>query len=168
MAFVNEYVSQEDIKKYGLAELHRRCSHKANNYNAARDGLHDKSQWTIDREREIWFMRLGIRKIPGEIPPIYLGNDIYILHYKGKNIEVVMEDNRKDGSTKFSDNPFRIRWDILSISSSLLDGVQTEEIIELIQEAMEVYGLSGVGQYEEYPMKKGLILDVKVRYRGDN
>ena len=79
-----------------------------------------------------------------------------------------MKRNHKDGSTKFSDNPFRIRWDILSISSSLLDGVQTEEIIELIQEAMEVYGLKGVGQYEKYPMNEGLILDVKVRYRGDN
>jgi len=53
MAFVNEYVSQEDIEKYGLDELHRRCSHKADNYNAAHDGLHDRSQWMIDRERDL-------------------------------------------------------------------------------------------------------------------
>ncbi|HFS85193.1 MAG TPA: hypothetical protein ENK72_01080, partial [Epsilonproteobacteria bacterium] len=144
MAFVNEYVSQEDIEKYGLDELHRRCSRKADNYKTARDGLHDRSQWMIDREKEIWFMRLGIRMVPGENPPIYLGNDIYILHYKGENIEVVMKDNRKEGSTKLSDDPFRIRWDILSIASSSLNGVQTEEIIELIQQAMEVYGLEGV------------------------
>jgi len=113
-------------------------------------------------------MRLGINMMPGENPPIYIGNDIYILHVNGENIEVVMKDNRKEGSSKYSDNPFRIYWDILSISPLSSDKVDTKEIVDLIQEAMEVYGESGVGQYERYPMKKGLTLDIQVRYRGEN
>nr|WP_320048347.1 hypothetical protein [uncultured Desulfuromonas sp.] len=165
MAFVNEYVSQKDVEKYGLEELHKTCSRKADNYRAARDGLHDKRQWMIDREKEIWFMKLGIRMIPGENPPIYLGNDIYILHYKGKDIEIIMEKNQKEGSTKFSDDPFKIRWDVLSIFSPSMDGVQTEEIVELIQQAMNAFGFEGVGQYQSYPMNEGLNLDISVRYK---
>ena len=51
MAFVNEYVSQEDIEKYELIKLI--------NYYYSMDGLSpfdkktEKLSWTIDKEREL-------------------------------------------------------------------------------------------------------------------
>lgn len=80
-------------------------------------------------------MRVGVGTIDSD-PRMSSGEDYYILHYKGKNIEVLMFDNRKEGSTKFSDNPFRIRWDILSIKPESSDVVSTQEIVDVITEAM--------------------------------
>ena len=50
MAFVNEYISDEDVEKYGIRQL--------------RDELHanyatrEHWEWTIDRERDAYLMRL--------------------------------------------------------------------------------------------------------------
>jgi hypothetical protein len=105
-------------------------------------------------------MLLGIGT-EDDIPPMGTGEDYYVLYYKGEHIEVMMHENRKEGSTKFSDNPFRIRWDILSINKpDFLKGVQKEEIIELITEAMIVRGNDGIKKFVKN-------FDIKVRYIGE-
>ena len=54
MAFVNEYVNQEDIEKYGLIKL-------MNHYYKLDGSFHPfdpqtrKLSWTIDKERELAF-----------------------------------------------------------------------------------------------------------------
>jgi hypothetical protein len=45
MAFVNEYIPEEDLKKYNFAELNKRP--RKGGSSAARD-------WTINREADIW------------------------------------------------------------------------------------------------------------------
>ncbi len=144
MAFVNEYVSKEDIEKYGLDELYKKYSKIANNYNAVRNGLHNKSEWMVDRENDIWLMLMGVRMVPGEIPPIILGDNIYILQYKGKNIEVIMERNKEKGSMDTYENPFKMYWNILSLFPESIGEVSTEEIVDVIQKAMESYGYAGM------------------------
>lgn len=44
MAFVNEYVPEEDIKKYGLDEINQ-CYGKSSDV---------RPDWTVDRERDIY------------------------------------------------------------------------------------------------------------------
>ena len=105
-------------------------------------------------------MLLGIG-IEDDIPPMATGEDYYVLYYKGEHIEVMMHQNRKEGSTKHSDNPFRIRWDILSINKpDSLKDVQKEELIELITEAMIVRGNDGIKKFVKN-------FDIKVRYIGE-
>jgi hypothetical protein len=43
MAFVNEFVSEEEAQKYGLEEIDRRYRHSS-----------FRPQWTVDRERDIY------------------------------------------------------------------------------------------------------------------
>ena len=45
MAFVNEYIPEEDLKKYNFAELNKRL--RKGGTTASRD-------WTIDRKADIW------------------------------------------------------------------------------------------------------------------
>ncbi len=160
MAFIKEYISQEDIEKYGIRELHQHYSRLAKDRYALRNGLMDEKPWMVDRKRDLWFMLLGIG-IEDDIPPMATGEDYYVLYYKGEHIEVMMHENHKEGSTKFSDNPFRIRWDILSINKpDSLKDVQKEELIELITEAMIVRGNDGIKKFVKN-------FDIKVRYIGE-
>ncbi|WP_294872943.1 hypothetical protein [Sulfuricurvum sp. RIFCSPLOWO2_12_FULL_43_24] len=47
MAFVNEYISQEDKEKYGLDALWGKY------HDASHQKLPNKKDWTIDRERDL-------------------------------------------------------------------------------------------------------------------
>ena len=47
MAFVNEYIAQEDIEKYGLNELW------ASYHDVLNKNIPDGKDWTIDRERKL-------------------------------------------------------------------------------------------------------------------
>jgi hypothetical protein len=143
MAFINEVVSQKDIEKYGLAELHEHYTKLANPYGFY-DGLDSWQSWLVDREKEIWLMEVGHGVDSGDIPPMPTGENYYILHYKRKNIEVLMRRNRKKGSRKLSDNPFRMRWEILSISPGSFDDVSMQEIVDIVTVAMVAYGYAGV------------------------
>lgn len=49
MAFVNEYVSDEDVKKYGLEEINRRYS---------KIDIPGRFSWTVDRERNIYLRKM--------------------------------------------------------------------------------------------------------------
>lgn len=159
MAFINELVSKEDIEKYGLAELHQHYSELAQNGYALRTGLDGNQSWMVDREREIWFMRVGVGTIDSD-PIMPTGEDYYILHYKGKNIEVLMRRNRKEGSTKISDNPFRVCWEILFINPESLEDISTQEIIDIIAEAELVDNYGGSRKFFQNP-------DIQVKYVGE-
>lgn len=53
MAFIFETVPQEDIEKYGLAELHQHYSKLAKNWYGVRTGLKNGYPWMVDRERDL-------------------------------------------------------------------------------------------------------------------
>ncbi len=146
MGFVNEYVSEKDIEKYGIRELHQHYSRLAKDRYALREGLMDEKPWMVDRERNLWFMLLGIGT-EDDNPPMNTGEDYYVLHYKGENIEVIMHENNKEGSKNINKKPFRMRWDILSINKpESLKELSKEEIIEFIKEAMIARGYEFLGK----------------------
>ena len=51
MAFINEYISEEDIEKYKINELR-------NSYSKYKDfpKKYHKHHWTIDKERELVYV----------------------------------------------------------------------------------------------------------------
>ena len=165
MPFINEYVSQTDIERHALQKLHKKYSEIAGNKMMAMLSIGDTREWLVDRENNIWFMRLGLRMISGENPPIYPGNDIYVLQYKGKNIEVCMERERNGCSTSLNDNPFKIGWKILSLSPNSLKGVTTKELVTSIKEAMCVYGYAGMRRKRPHT---NVDVTVSVRYVEDS
>jgi hypothetical protein len=63
MAFVNEYIPEEDYEKYGLDELDRSIS------PPAIPAGHIKSRdWTIDRKRNIYLRKFSSERDPDETP----------------------------------------------------------------------------------------------------
>ncbi len=158
MAFISEPVSQEDIEKYGLAELHEHYTKLADPHGYY-EGMYDGHPWIVDRDKNAWMMLVGIGCISDDIPPMATGRDYYILHYKGKDIEVLMRENRKEGSRKFSDDPFRIRWEILSIKPESFEDTGVQEIVDIITEAFVARGYDGIKKFVSS-------FDVKVKYLG--
>ena len=89
------------------------------------------------------------------------GEQIHILHYKGEDIEVHLERDRQGGSRKRSDNPFIIRWNILSLATEESSNINTEEAVDIITEALIA---RGDGMSVNLPEPENVILDVK--YQG--
>ena len=130
MAFVNEYISDEDVEKYGIAQL--------------RDELHAYHQrryhWTRDRERDAYLVQIH-----------HLGRDLepedWLLYEKDRYCAVML--HREGGSMKLSERPYRILWHFDGFCDAWLRcPVPAEEeqpqVIQLLKEALTVYGLNGV------------------------
>ena len=89
MAFINEYVSQEDIAKYGLDELFRKYRENDLKYTATvNPTIENPTNWTIDRDREIWLKRVASVADPNFEFPSTTREIIFILYYRTVNIEV--------------------------------------------------------------------------------
>ena len=83
MAFVNEYISDEDVEKYGIRQL--------------RDELHfyhvtrEQWDWTIDRERDVYLVQIH-----------HLGRDLepedWLLYEKGRYCALMLH---RGGGSRF-------------------------------------------------------------------
>ena len=137
MAFINEYISEEDIEKYQINEL-------MNSYRS-RDKFpdkHYKHHWTIDKEKESWFMWTHDPTDPLEDHRRGTGETIFRLYFKKKNIDIVLRDVFDESSSKLVDNPFYVTWKLDRINKhQVLKDISDEEIIEVLKEALDVYGV---------------------------
>ena len=133
MAFVNEYVSAEDIEKYGLAK----------SYLAMYPG--DKKlpdnyapQWTIDRERNII-----LRQIRGANPARDGEHWIeFLLELDGKKFFIKVD--RVSGSKTLSESPYRVAWgNIVQIYPDDLDDARLRQVTETLKEALTARGYDG-------------------------
>ena len=138
MAFVTERISKEDIEKYDLLKP---CNEICNKYYQGEldwANLNSRS-WCIDRERGIWLFPICSITIgdPGDMN--YSGEDIWILHYKGKDIEIDLRKiyNEYTGK-KDTDNPFILIYELESIRSDLGD-ITKQEIVDILKEILNEY-----------------------------
>ena len=139
MAFINEYIGEENIEKYQINEL-------MNSYSKYKDfpKKHYKHRWTIDTERESWFMWVHSPTDPLDYTR-GTGEVFFILHYKEVNIEIVLRDVFDESSRKLIDNPFYITWKLDCIKKpSDLKNTEDEEIIKVLTEALNIYGTRGI------------------------
>lgn len=141
MAFVNEWISQEDKEKYGLVALCAEYSKDDSKYVAVKNPK-DEIDWTIDREREIWLIRIANAVNPDFKFPSPTQEEIFILHYLGANIEVRlwMESISKD--TK--EIPFKAGWKYLGMNLTSTDGADEAHLKAIIREALQTYKQLGL------------------------
>ena len=137
MAFVNEWISQEDIKKYGFEELAEKYVRLLE-----RDGFLREPDWTVDRERESWLCWFR-NETDLNIDHGRTRESLFVLHYKGANIEVRVW-LEEDSQTNIYKTPFVVIWKLLALSPSSFESAGEEEIKEVLKEAFLIYGHRGV------------------------
>ncbi len=82
-----------------------------------------------------------------------------MLNYKGKEVEVRLFRPPLQGSSSIEERPFRKVWELVSISPESIDGVSNKVLKEIIKEALNVYGESGVSSMVANE-------DVEIEFRG--
>lgn len=133
MAFVNEYVSGEDVQKYNLDEvwLHRNPVYRRE--GKLPPGFRHK--WTVDRERNFYFMVTGGGGYDrGNITECVLYLDGVLL-----NVELAKPG---EGSKSFSEQPYRIVWELNKMLPKLPDST-SQEAVRVLKDALRAYGYAG-------------------------
>ena len=95
------------------------------------------------------------------------GEVIFILHYKGENIEIVLRKDFDESSSKLTDNPFYVTWKLDRINKpEILKDVSDEEIITVLREALNTYGVDGMDNVDIYKIPEENII-VKLKTKGE-
>ena len=90
----------------------------------------------------------------------WTGEDIFILHYKNQNIELDLRRVRDDEtSVKLIDNPFIVKWKLEKINNQdeLID-ISYEEIVEVLNEVLQAYGIGDVDENYHDDMYKDIVV----------
>ena len=146
MAFVNEIISEEDIQKYGLDEVMRAGNPSSLGWYKGRPEGYWHA-WTIDRERDIYFMPVKmVTEIGGSGRPEGTNRTIVHLNFQGRCVPVIIK--RTYCSPSFKDNPYRIAWDLVSLDTSNVPEIPKATVISVLKEALKTYGFDGA----KYPL----------------
>ena len=86
----------------------------------------------------------------------WTGEDFFVLHYQGKNTEVVLRRVSEESSVKLSDNPFRVIWKLICINKEDLKEITYEKALSILIEILSTDGWQGMG-HKEVPQKKQLV-----------
>ena len=130
MAFVNEYISDENVAKYGITQLR-------DEFHAYRQ---EKFYWTRDRERDVYLMQMR-----------FLGRDLepedWLLYEKGRYWAIML--HQEGGSKKLVERPYRILWHFDGFSGGWLrcpvpPVEEQPHVIQLLKEALTAYGYAGM------------------------
>ena len=138
MAFVAEYILKEDIEKYDLLKPSNEICEKYHQGELDWVSLNSRS-WCIDRERGIWLFPVRMITIGDPRDMEFSGEDIWLLHYKGKDIEIDLRNihNEYTGK-KDTDNPFILIYELESIRSDIGD-IPKQEIVDILKEILNEY-----------------------------
>ena len=143
MAFVAEYISKEDLKQYDILSNMNELLMKHNYTYPIQDNDTDWMNWVIDRQRDAWLIHVCLASMPDPRDG-YKGEDIWLLHYKDKNIELDIRRIYDETTSKMLvDNPFFIKYKLENINSSI-DGISLDELYKVLNEALIEYGESGI------------------------
>ncbi|RXI36666.1 hypothetical protein CRU99_13265, partial [Malaciobacter mytili] len=141
MEFINEYVSKEDIEKYKIFELMEHYKERSMSEKDRKDFI---LYWVINKQRDIWFKFITDVMNPDWDYMQGSGEKIWILHYKGTNIEVRLFDPPDEGSISFKEKPYIKIWKLLSIKPESLEDISNKKLKKLIKEALIVHGDQGM------------------------
>lgn len=130
MAFVNEYVSEDNIKKYDLEGLWKQVAYVA----ALPDDF--RHTWTWDSEQESFYI------------PMSTGREEYSSHTTGtlyfKGVPWIVTIAHRGGSSKFSEKPYKVTWGLISIKHPNGNAAPTEDLIPVLKEALIGYKAIGI------------------------
>ena len=148
MAFINERITDEDIKKYNLMDLWDK--YKADDTISVLNESKPYS-FAIDRQSENWLINLAIVKDESWEPKrqSYTGENIFIFYYTNKIYEVRLIKERDEG--RYIDKVKQIfRHEITWSLKSIIPEPREMQIFKvLLKEALEVYGERGLSSEED-------------------
>ena len=142
MAFVNERVSEEDIQRYGLDELVGAAN--KDQWKNGRPVVFTHA-WTVDRSKSAFVIRLAYvmnYDTPSGIPmPSF--EEICLLCFDGDQYRFHI--TKQDSSSKSrKERPYRLVWKITKLSVPEQSKHTSEDVLEIIKEAIAVRGESGI------------------------
>ena len=150
MAFVAEYISKEDLKKYDVLSNMNELLMKHNYTYPIQDNDTDWMNWVIDRQRDAWLIHVCLASMPDPRDG-FTGEEIYILCYKGNIIELDIRRIYDETTSKMLvDNPFFIKYKLESINSRTY-GISLDELYKILKEALTEYGNRGIDGRENLP-----------------
>lgn len=144
MTFINEYVSDNDVKKYDLLNVWCRSPSDDPIKQAGRSFY-----WTIDYERNIWLM---LREIVHSYENSRSGRPeptdgrIFILSINNEIIEIHLNNLCDESTHVFSQIPFYQVWEFKSMIRTDLTDLSNKEIILILKEALAVFGYDGISK----------------------
>nr|WP_315009722.1 hypothetical protein [uncultured Campylobacter sp.] len=143
MAFVTERISKEDIDKYDLLKPCNEICEKYHQGELVWANLNSRS-WCIDRERGIWLFPVRMITIGDPRDMEFSDEDIWLLHYRGKDIEIDLRKiyNEYTGK-KDTDNPFILIYELESIRSDLGD-ITKQEIVDILKEILNEFKIGAI------------------------
>lgn len=134
MAFINEYISEEDIKKYDIRGIWKQFHPFLTDEEL--DLSVDKYSWTVDKDREIFFI------------PLKSGKDEFsnqkscALWWKGHLLSVIIEN--VGGHLDYPNQIGSITWGLVNIDRPTDFIVMDSEVVSALKEALIVYRLRGI------------------------
>lgn len=140
MSFINEIVSEEDVKAHGLDDIMRVWD--ARTWRQGRP-FGFVYQWTIDRGRNVFLLPIQTLEEAGpsgRLEPTW--RSLWFLNWKGHWIRVIL--NRTPGSSiNLTDDPFHIDWALVSVDLSSFTGATRDEVIAALKDALSTFGYRG-------------------------
>jgi hypothetical protein len=131
MGFVNEFASEDDIKKYQLKELWD----KYHPFRGPSEGF--RYDWTVDRENAVYCIRIATGHEE-------FGNRVtFILSIRGKRYEIKLDAVGEGGAGDLSARPFRKVWAFVRVESGFQGDNERAAVLETLKEALSVYGFAG-------------------------
>lgn len=123
MAFVNEYVPDEDVKEYGLDEINRKYRLPCVQYD-----------WTVDREREIYlrWLKSGGTELSDQ-------HDFH-LYWEKSLLTVRLKRTVEKDAYGSRTSRWQLMW--IDIPDAFKD--KRPEVLEVMKEALKAYKTSGI------------------------
>ncbi|WP_299083729.1 hypothetical protein [uncultured Campylobacter sp.] len=116
----------------------------------------DWMNWVIDRQRDAWLIHVCLASMPDPRDG-YTGEDIWLFHYKGRDIELDIRRIYDETTSKMLvDNPFFIKYKLESINSSTY-GISLDELYKILKEALAEYGNRGIDGRENLPKEHEVV-----------
>ncbi|MBK8186316.1 MAG: hypothetical protein IPK77_03185 [Cellvibrio sp.] len=137
MAFINQYISEEDMQKYNIREIWKKI-YPSHSYKSLDNiaTLNGKYSWTVDRARNIFFIMM----LSGTFESSHLSSSV--LSLEGKLVKIVLssEGGSWDNNTR---NGHQI-WGLHSIERLDKSSISDEYILERLKEALKTHQISGI------------------------
>ena len=123
MVFINEYVSHEDIKKFGIEEIDKR-------YRKA----HYKPYWTVDCEKNSYLRHMSVGREE------LCDHDFFTFYWGGYLTDVELR-SRGEGVI---DGKGKKTWTLVYMKLPEVLEDKKPEVIEDLKAALQIFGESGV------------------------
>lgn len=125
MAFVNEYVTEEDAKKYDLDGINRQFMKDPE----------IRYDWTIDRERNVFLLWIEAEREE------FAGEETFILWWNGLIVPVYTFKTREGRASEKVITTWRLRG--IDLPPELSE--KYDEVIAVLKEALIEYKVFGIG-----------------------